>query len=430
MPLKLANGCWASDFNVISENWEKAGASIKKDWQIQYYFHDPAFENHPTWKKRGYQVRIKNGINRYKTLAQRREAVQHMIREETALLVDEGYNPYTKTYATPNDPVPTGPVSEDTPLQSAIMFALRKRWKEYRPATAKEVFRYLRRLRVAAKGLDLHQKRIADFKRRDLLSILDEHARLNRPWTVATWNNCLGYIRPLFRILMQYDAIESNPLDLIDNKQKDKTKRLATTDEQRAEIDAHLQKVDRHFWRLVNIFWDSGAREIELLGVQAKDVDLVRQTFWITVYKGRSGTSERVLKPIVNTALPHWAAVLEGAEPEDYVFGVKRASTRERWYDFAPMPKPATRDVVTRRWAMWVKAPVEAGGLGIPADMYSLKHSRTTKLAALNEQAGADFNGHSSKEMNMKHYDLMAEDRKRDALKEVVIPFGAAQQAA
>ncbi len=423
MPLKLANGCWASDITVHPKNWDKAGASIKEDWQIQYWFHDPAFKKHPTLG-RGKQVRIKNGINRFKTLAARREAVTFLIEEIRVRLVDDEYNPITKTEAAPPAPAaPAGPVTEQTPLQLAMLFALRRKWKGYRPQTARDVFGYLRRLRLAAKDLGLHGNPIGTFRRRDLLRIFDRYGE-RWPWSPATWNNCLGYIKPLFKSLKLYEAIEYNPADDIEKRKKPKKKRVATTSQERARIKEHLGKVDPEFGRVVEIFFHSGGREIELLNVRIADVDISQQGFWVTIYKGRSGMAERVLKTIKDEALPLWIEAMQDGAPDDYVFGLKRANTRHRQFHICPSPRPMKRDVFTRRWQRWVKS--DEMGLGIKADAYTLKHSHTTALRAINAKAAQDFNSHKSDAMNEKHYDLMAESRKRDFLREVDIPFADA----
>ncbi len=55
--LQLQNGCSCSELSVSPKNWKTGGASIlKKEWFIQYYFHDPAFKDK---YKHGYQARVK-----------------------------------------------------------------------------------------------------------------------------------------------------------------------------------------------------------------------------------------------------------------------------------------------------------------------------------------------------------------------------------
>ncbi len=61
---QLPKNCYCSDFSVYPNNWSKSGASIKKDWYIQYYFHDPAFKNNPKYRY-GKLCIVKGGVNRY-----------------------------------------------------------------------------------------------------------------------------------------------------------------------------------------------------------------------------------------------------------------------------------------------------------------------------------------------------------------------------
>jgi hypothetical protein len=69
----LPNGCSCSDPTVYPANWENTGASIKQDWYIQYYFYDPVFKEK---YKNGKLFIVKGGINRLKTLSERREALK------------------------------------------------------------------------------------------------------------------------------------------------------------------------------------------------------------------------------------------------------------------------------------------------------------------------------------------------------------------
>lgn len=69
----LPNGCSCSDPTVYPPNWENTGASLKHDWYIQYYFYDPVFKEK---YKNGKLFIVKGGVNRLKTLTERREAVK------------------------------------------------------------------------------------------------------------------------------------------------------------------------------------------------------------------------------------------------------------------------------------------------------------------------------------------------------------------
>ena len=60
---------------------------MARNWHIQYYFYDTAL------KKRKF-VLVK-GMNRLKTLNERREATSQLIENELHQLKEKGYNPIT-----------------------------------------------------------------------------------------------------------------------------------------------------------------------------------------------------------------------------------------------------------------------------------------------------------------------------------------------
>lgn len=96
---------------------------MQKAWYIQYYFHDPKFREDPKYKY-GKLVIIK-GMNKFKTLGERREATAKLIENELALLRNDGYNPITlKRIVTPASMA--SDISEGTPLCKALELAKSK----------------------------------------------------------------------------------------------------------------------------------------------------------------------------------------------------------------------------------------------------------------------------------------------------------------
>lgn len=82
--LQLPNGCTCSNLSVTPKNWQTGSSSIlKKDWFIQYYFHDPVYKEK---YKNGFQARVK-GMNRYKTLAERKQATKDLLANELLMLL-------------------------------------------------------------------------------------------------------------------------------------------------------------------------------------------------------------------------------------------------------------------------------------------------------------------------------------------------------
>ena len=81
----------------------------------------------------------------------------------------------------------------------------------------------------------------------------------------------------------------------------------------------HLYNKYYEFWRYARIFLFSGARSTELLGLQAKDVDILNQEYKITILKGNR--PKEVVKVILGEVIPLWQELIEGAKPNDFIFG-------------------------------------------------------------------------------------------------------------
>jgi integrase len=157
------------------------------------------------------------------------------------------------------------------------------------------------------------------------------------------------------------------------------------------------------------MFFHSGAREIEFLNIQVADVDLVKQTFIVTVRKGRDKTPRQTVRTIKNIALPFWTEYLSGTTIGEFLFA-------QGW---VPGPKPMTRDWLTHLWGKIVKK-----GLSIDIDLYSLKHLNYDETTALTDLAtAAQQAGHTSMEMGKKHYAVGEKARELERLKKVANTF-------
>src|SRR5665647_943054 len=86
--IALPNGCNCSELTVTPKDWKTCKVSaMARNWHIQYYFYDTAL------KQRKF-VLVK-GMNRLKTLNERREATSQLIENELYQLKEKGYNPIT-----------------------------------------------------------------------------------------------------------------------------------------------------------------------------------------------------------------------------------------------------------------------------------------------------------------------------------------------
>lgn len=73
--INLKNGCSYSGLKVTPSNWNTSKASVNDMWYVSYRYYDP---NYPQPKRK----KIKGGINKFKTLTERRIAVESILETE------------------------------------------------------------------------------------------------------------------------------------------------------------------------------------------------------------------------------------------------------------------------------------------------------------------------------------------------------------
>jgi integrase len=342
-------------------------------------------------------------MNIYKTLRERQQITKELIDYEMDLLQNKGYNPITESYRLPIEQ--EGEIFPHTLLIDALKKAKEK--VILNKNTAKELRLVLNHVESAAKTLRKDRLRISDVEIKDILIILEEVGKHSRSWSSHNFNKHRAYLMILFKELMQYGAVKYNPAAGIAKHKMIKKIRKVLTDEERVIVKEHLKECYPSFYRFMQIFYHSGSRETEILSVQGKHVDLKSQTFTCTIKKGTE--YREVAKVIKDIALPFWIEAVAECSPEQYIFGRK----------FKPGKKPLSTNKINKTWHEYVKK-----ALGIQADIYSLKHSNSTEIAAiLSDEHAAKLNSHQSTGMIIKIYDVHRKSRQDEELKKVNNPF-------
>lgn len=396
--IQLPHGCYCSDFNVFPNNWEKAGANIEKAWRFEYYFHDPSFRDDPKYKY-GKLVIVKGGMNRFKTLSERREAIKRLMAYELNLLKIEGYNPITRNRL----PVISteSNMDENTSFLVALKIAMNR--LKIEKHTLEDIRSVLRYVEKAAIQLNYTLLPIGEVKRKHIRILLDQCAQVKERWTANTFNQYRKYLSILFKELVELEAIEFNPVKEISKQKSTKTMRDVLRPIDKTLIKVALTRFAPEFYRFIQIFFHSGARISELLRLQGKDVDLKAQRYKCLIKKGKSIREvERTIKDI---ALPYWKEALQHCGKSDVIFSD----------GLLPGKKFIRPEQVTRRWKRSVKRDLK-----VQADFYSLKHLNTDETAAtLGLADAAAHNGHTSTVITMKHYAVGEKERQHERLKKV-----------
>ncbi|MEO9143985.1 MAG: hypothetical protein ABI237_00375 [Ginsengibacter sp.] len=158
--ISLLNGCNCSNLTVNPKNWKTCKASaLARNWYIQYYFYDTSM------KKKKFVI-IK-GMNRFKTLDERREATKQLIGNELHQLREKGYNPITGKFA---------PV-KDNCIEATTLFveALRKAFDlmKLERTTKVDINSSINYFEIAAQKLGFANYEIQDVKRKHLMQLLE-----------------------------------------------------------------------------------------------------------------------------------------------------------------------------------------------------------------------------------------------------------------
>lgn len=397
--IQLPNGCYCSNPTVNPENWFTGGKSLlQKNWYIQYYFHDSRFRDDPKYKY-GKLVIVK-GMNKFKTLSERREATARLLENELALLKNEGYNPITLQRFTATASLASD-IPGQTPLCRALELAKQKLICEQH--TIEDIDSMLRYINPAATALQLDVMPVDEIRQKHIKLILEQCGKMKESFSGHRFNKYRSYLMILFKELLQLESISANPVKDIAKQKTVKRIRKTLTDKDRKRIEKHLKKKSPQFLAFLNIFFHSGGRLTELMHLKAKDVDLKRQRYTCIVKKGKN--YREVERTIKNVILPLWKKQLKNSGREDYVFSA----------GLLPGPKAIRTEQITRRWHTHVKKD-----LNITADFYSLKHLNTDETAALlSLEDAAAHNSHASTVITMKHYAIGEKERQHERLKKV-----------
>lgn len=406
----LFNGCSRSEIGVIPSNWNTKKASLKKKWIIHYRFYDGD-------KVKSVQIR---GMNEFKDLQFRQEVTKRLIAQELDMLDRQGFNPITKQFMAPEFEQ-EHEISPATLFIDALRLALEK--ADVVKGTRIDMLSVVNNCEAAAKvlfdatrAIKYNELMISQVSRRHINAMLEYFSRNNKNWSNNRHNKYKAYLSMLFKLLIRAEAVESNPTKDIESKKKVVKLRPILSQEEEMIIDAHLRTNHYYFWRFMRIFYDSQARETELMLLKKDShVRIDLQEFDVIVRKGNQINED--VRIISKDLLPLWQEIWEEAKPGQYLFSKF----------LRPGDHPIRPDQVGRRWKKYVKQPKELGGLGINKDLYSLKHLSTDRI---DENYGIEIAsagaGHTNTNTTQIYYAVGYKKRKLEQLKKKSIRFADA----
>lgn len=395
--LQLPHGCRCSKLSIHPNNWKSDGPSLlKQDWYIQYYFYDPAFQDNSK-PRSGKLVIVKGGINRFKTLTERRGIVPIVLADIEEMLLN-GFNPITKSTVPPQMENPSE-VSASTPLFEALWFAHGNLRKDPHTLTCmKSVLAIMER---TAQTIRLYSLPVGETRLKHIRVLLDSVQKV-RKLSACSYNHYRSYLMMLFKELKQFEAVDHDPAEAVSKQAVVKKIRKVLTLEQRSLLNHDLRRDYYNFWRYMQVFFHSGARSSELFALKKEDVNLKEQRIKYLVKKGKQ--QREVYRPIKDLVLDLWIELYNQCPPAGYFFG----------RGFAPALSPMQPNRVPKVWKKIMKA------YKLEATFYSLKHSNSTEVVnLLDAQDAAKLNAHTSTAMVVNIYDVGREERQMQRLKKV-----------
>lgn len=259
--MNLPNDCTATALKVSPSNWNRSDAPIKKDWIIHYTFTDP---------KRGKKrVQIK-GMNRIKDLPGRRAETKKLIEVECHVL-NEGLNPFDRAIVPQESDMEVTPY---TPFIAALWIAVGKIRCSHNHKLVLES--NLRGFEKSAIQLNLHNRPLKEISRKHFNLIFEQCYKNNPNFTGNTQNRYKRNLGRMYRELFKMEAVDSNPLLLIERARVIKKQRVLPTKEHREVINS-LKETHYYLWRMIQLFFSSGARETEFARLRVEEVDLKTQ---------------------------------------------------------------------------------------------------------------------------------------------------------
>lgn len=382
--IQLPNGARCS-ISVFPKNWKTNSAPMRQPWRITYRFY-PA-NGKPV-------MRHLRGMNEYPDRRQRQNATSCLLENELNLL-RRGFNPITGEIVT------AGPILDPyTPLLEALRYVESK--LKVQPSTVTDIRHTMKCVSASIKKLGLSILTISDTRKKHVKAILEDCSP-----NAYRYNKNRSYLMVLFGELCDLEVMEVNPVREIKKMKTVKRIRKTLTKDERKRIDEHLYRTNYSFWRYMQIFFHSGARSTELLGMKVEDVDFENLQFKSLIKKGQH--YQEKMRPIKKLVADLWRELVGEGVKGQHLFSK----------DLKPGDKPIRPDQIGKRWLRHVKKP-----LGIDCDFYSLKHSHVTEVVELmGERAAMKFTGHTSLQMIHQVYDIDHQSRQDDGIRELKNKF-------
>ena len=321
-----------------------ANGDISKRWYVYFSF------KNPQTGQMERQTPIYLGVNRYKKLSERREAIKVLRDTLEKALANGTINPYENAY---NE-------VKIISIEQAIALALKNAENTMSESSFKD---YKHRLNQFQKWLVAHAfygRSVQAITKKTLLNFLND---VLEKTSAKNRNNTRSNLSIFFKYLEDNEYISENFVTKISVLNAKPKRNKTYTQAQEDKIFSYLQKNDTLLLLLIKFISYNFLRPIEVCRLQVKDIDF--QGKKLVVDAKNKLVKTKIIPEILFKDIEH----LKNENPEYYLFAPKGV-------DFWNTNETNKRDY----WSKRFKKVKDELNLGEEYGLYSFRHTFITKL--------------------------------------------------
>lgn len=263
-----------------------------KRWHVYYYFRNPKSN-----KMEKFMEHL--GINRYKTISDRKEFGKALVKA-IELLLEEGFDPFTKE-GIKNEIVSLN----DFNLVEALNYAYNNKVGTWKTATASDYHTRMNVFIEWSKNNSLDTKKIYEIQDTDIIAFLN--------WIVSPTGRNIGKtsqdnykrcLSGLFGKLVKDRIITKNPCENIETVKDEPIKNTPFTGKQVIEIRDYLLKNDVQLYNFILHVIYTFLRPREIIRLTAKDIRLDEKLLYV-----ETKTDRRMVKKLIDPLLVFYNSI-------------------------------------------------------------------------------------------------------------------------
>lgn len=323
-----------------------ADGDLSKRWYVYFNFLNPNTD------KMERQNPVYRGVNKFKTLSERRKAIK-ILQQAVLNVLENGGNPYENN----------NPLDEITKynIKDAVTFVLDLKKNSLKENSYRD-FRV--RIRSFEKWLlenGFEKKYITSVNKNVVMNFLNMVLSNTSP---KNRNNTRSNLSMFFQVLEDNDIISDNFIKKINVLKSTPERNKTYTIEQEGDIFENLKKNDALLLLFIQFISYNHLRPIEVVRLKIKDININERLIYVRAKNQPIKT--KIIPEILLKELP----ILDNFEPESFLFTPKGIG--HEW----TTNETDKRDFFSKRF----KIVKDALGLGKDYGLYSFRHTFITKL--------------------------------------------------